>query len=568
MGQVHYEVFSRRTPSSSWTLQMAVENRDAAIQAAEELLKEKRAAAVMVSKETLDSNTGEYRSLSVFNKGAPAEKQKVKTVTGGDSVCSTPQELYGALAREKIGRLLEEWLKRNNVTPFELLHRPDLAERLEATGTELQHVCQKLAVPESQETGQDLHELMRRWRALIDKATTRLITDGRKNLFPELTPSTLLAAIDKLAGHPDKAYIFGGGLARVIAKDTRPSVKLEKLLLFASVLADALPGREWAMHVLEIPVSEIFASRHSLSDVLGQEADLGTSLAVLTRMAASREVDMVAKIDPQVARVIPPLKDVLAGYHKLMLQGCFPHLSSNIGKRLMLELKGPRRLKPSDPEAEIETLRALALCMMATGKEDAQRDDIKEAFVERSKMLVTADFVDSLTRLAKTPLEEVEKLIWLCENVAGAANKRQAARWLVSSVGALKFEREIRDTTRPAPQRLQWLALMQKRVRPAQLAEKDCDEICLKLGTFGAQIADEVRLIPNVMRTGAPALHRLAMLLTFASGQAAPLGPVSEQAKVEVMRLFKDPVVRQNLVNNPQALQQLKPMMQAAGLAA
>ena len=568
MGQVHYEVFSRRTPSSSWALQMAAESRDAAIQAAEELLQEKRAAAVMVSKETLDSNTGEYRSLTVFTKGAAAEKAKPKPTGGTDPVCGSPQELYTPLAREKIGRLLEEWLKRNNVTPFELLHRPDLAERLEATGTELQHVCQKLAVPESQETGHDLHELMRRWRALIDKATTRLINDGRKSLFPDMTPSTLLATIDKLSSHPEKAYVLGGALAKVIAKDTRPSVKLEKLLLFASVLAENLAGREWAMHVIEAPVSEIFASRHSLSDVLGQDADLGTSLAVLTRMAAGREVDLVARVDPNVARVIPPLKDVLAGYHRLMVQGCFPHLTANIGKRLMLELKGPRRLKPGDPEGEIETLRALALCMTAAGKDDTRREDIKDAFTERSKMLISADFVDSLTRLAANPLEEVEKLVGLCENVAGIANKRQAARWLISAVGALKFEREIRDHNRTPSQRLQWLAQMQKRIRPAQLPEAECDEVCAKLGAFGGQIADEVRLLASILRAPTSFVHRVAILLSFASGQAAPLGPVSDQAKAEVVRLLKDPAVRQGLLNNPEAFQQLKPMMQAAGLAA
>src|SRR5262249_28872364 len=160
-----------------------------------------------------------------------------------------------------------DWLKRQGIVPFELLHRPDLAEKLEATGTELQHVVQKLAVPEAGETGQDLHELMRRWRALIDKSVTRLITDGRKNAFPDIVPSTLLATLDKLSGQPEKGYLFGGALAKVLGTDNRPAAKLEKLLLFANVLAEGLPGREWAMHVLEAPVVEIFAARSSLNDV-------------------------------------------------------------------------------------------------------------------------------------------------------------------------------------------------------------------------------------------------------------------------------------------------------------
>jgi hypothetical protein len=566
--QVHYEVFARKTPSSSWALQMALENRDLAIKSAETLLVEKSFAAVMVSKETLDNNSGEYRSLTIFTKGAPEQKTKVKTVASVDSVCTAPQDLYTALAREKISRLLEEWLKRNAVTPFELLHRPDLAERLEATGTELQHVVQKLAVPESQDTGQDLHELMRRWRALIDKAVTRLISDGRKKIFPDVVPSNWLSTIDKLSGHPEKAYVLGGALAKVLGEDKRPAVKLEKLLLFATVLADHLDGREWAMQVIEAPVVEIFASRSSLSDVLGEEADLGTSLAIMTRMAAGREVDLVAKVDPQVARVIPPLKDVLEGYHNLILRDCLKTLAANISKRLMLELKGPRRLKPGDPEAEIEILRALAMCMTAAGKEEAQREDVKEAFTERSKMLVSSDFVASLTQNANSVCEEIDKLIWLCENVAGAANKRQAARWLASAITSLKFEREIRNSNTPAPQRLQQLAQMQKKVLKAALSDADRDEIMAKLGHIGGQIAGDIHLIQQTLKAPVPPMQKVAMLLNFAAGNGAPLGPVSDQAKAEVMRLLRMPQIRESLMGNPQALAALKPMMQAAGLAA
>lgn len=566
--QVHYEVFARKTPASSWALQTALEDRDVAIQAAKELLAARRAAAVMVSKETLDTESGEYRSLTVFTDGAPEQKKKTILPRETDTVCTSPHDLYTAMAREKIGRLLEEWLKRNSVTPFELLHRPDLAERLDATGTELQHAVQKLSVPESQDTGQDLHETMRRWRALIDKAVLRIINDGRKNLFPEIVPSNWLSTIDKLKDHPEKAYVLGGAVARVLAKDIRPAIKLEKLLMFASVLANSAEGREWALNVIEAPVIELFASRHSLSDVLGEDADLGTSLAVLTRMAASREVDLIAAIDPAVARVIPPLKDVLAGYHKLMTLGAFPHLTQHIQKRLMQELKGPRRLKPGDADAEIETLRALAMCITAAGKEEAQRDDIKDAFVDRSKMLISADFVDSLVRTAQSPVQEVEKLIWLCENVAGAANKRHAAQWLASSIGSLKFERDIRDHARPAPQRLLWLAQMQKRAIAAQLGDKAQEDVTGKLGKFGAEIATESHVIANMLKAQAPPLHKLAWLLSFASGQAAPLGPVADQAKAEVLRIMRMPAIQETLSNNPQAVAQLKPMMQAAGLAA
>ena len=565
---VHYEVFARKTVMSSWTLQIATEDRANAMQTAEDMLAGGGFAAVRVTKEMLDSETGEYSSLNLLTKGVPEAKRKLKLAAETDSICTSPHDLYTVHAREKISRVLEDWLKRNHVTPFELLHRPDLAERLDASDGELLHVTQKLAIPESHETGQDLHELMRRWRGLIDRSTARLISDGRRKLFPEIDPANWLGVIDKLHDHADRAYVLGGSIARLLSGDKRPAAKLDRLLVYGQLLNEDLGGREWALQVLEVPIVEIFSARASLNDVLGHEADLGTSMAVMTRMAAGVEVDQVAKYDAKVAALIPPLSGVLLGYHDLIVQGCFPHLGFSISRRLMQELRGPRRLKPGNPEAEIEILRSLALCMMAAGKEEHQRDDIKEAFVERSKTLVSTDFVDSLTKTAANPGEEIEKLIWLCENVAGGVNKRQASRWLIGAISALKFERDMRDAARPASQRLGALAHMQRRIIRAQINDSDGEASIAKLGVLGGMVASDVHLIAHVIKAPTPPLQKLQLLLTFAIGQSAPLGPVSSQAKAEAMKLLRAPGVREELSKQPETMAALTPMMKAAGLAA
>ncbi len=567
---VHYELFTRRTPQSAWVLEMASEARDQVIKAAEDMLKDGR-AAVRVTKEMLDPDSGEYSSVTVLDKGVSAPVKKVKLAPATDTVCTSPQDLYSPLAREKVGRLLEDWLKIQSVTAFELLHRPDLAEKLEASGSELLHVVQKLAVPESHESGQDLHELMRRWSGLFDKACTRLIQDGRKNLFPELTPENALDLIDRLHDHPERAYVLGGALAAVLKPHRRPSAKLEVLLIYAGLVnawLEAHANREWALRTIEMPVMELFASRASLDDLMGEETDLGDAMSVMTRLAAGREVEIIGRSDARVARLMPPLTGVLGGYHDLIQAGAMPQLGFHISKRLMQELKSPRRLKPGDAMAEIETLRVLALCMTAAGRDDAQRDDIKDAFAERSKKLVSADFVTSLLEDAETPAEEADRLIWLCENMVGAANKRQAARWLAQIVSGAKFERHMRENAQSTAQRLLALAQMQGRVAAAALVDQDGEEISRKLGLIGSQIATDVKLLAHILRGGASAMQKFSMLLSFAAGQSAPFGPLSEQAKTEVMKMMRDPAMRSGLSAQPQILATLKPMMQAAGVLA
>jgi hypothetical protein len=279
-------------------------------------------------------------------------------------------------------------------------------------------------------------------------------------------------------------------------------------------------------------------------------------------------VAVIARSDARVARLMPPLAGLLGGYHDLIHNGHLSQLSFHISKRLVEELKSPRRLKPNDPEDEIETLRVLALCMTAAGRDEAQRDDIKDAFVERSKRLVSAEFVTSLLETAETPVEEADRLIWLCENMVGAANKRQAARWLTQIVGAAKFERHMRESSQSTAQRLLALAQMQGRIGAAALVEQDCEEVSRKLGEIGNLIATDVKLLAHILRGGASAMQKFSMLLSFAAGQSAPFGPLSDQAKAEAMKMLRDPAMRSGLSSQPAVLATLKPMMQAAGLAA
>ena len=126
--QVHYELFIRRTPGGGWTLDMATENRAAAISNAEELMSAGKVAAVRVTKETLHPETREFQSVTILNLGATETPKKKKIVENLDPLCVSPQDLYTVHARERIGRLLEGWLERKGATPFELLHRADLVE--------------------------------------------------------------------------------------------------------------------------------------------------------------------------------------------------------------------------------------------------------------------------------------------------------------------------------------------------------------------------------------------------------------------------------------------------------
>jgi hypothetical protein len=106
---------------------MATEDRARALESAHELMRDNRIVGVKVCKETLDEETREFKSVTIFADGV---KEMVKKKKDNDEdeapLCVAPSDLYTVHARERIGRLLDGWLNRKQVTPFELLHRADL----------------------------------------------------------------------------------------------------------------------------------------------------------------------------------------------------------------------------------------------------------------------------------------------------------------------------------------------------------------------------------------------------------------------------------------------------------
>ncbi len=568
--QVHYEVFFRKGAQAPWRLELATEDRVQALGFAEEALKDKRALAVRVTKETLDSESMEFNSVTLMSKGTiEAEKPKPKRDPAADPLCTGPRDLYNSPSREKIQRLLDDWLRRNHATPFELLHRPDLCEKLEAAGMEVQHAIQKISVPEAQHSGVPVHEIIRSYQKLAEQAFERVIKAGRSKQFPEITPETMGAVAEKLAGDPERQFLFGGAIAQALAPYTGWRAKVDRLLDFAEATPEAPQPRALCQVILEQPLSEIVASRAGLADLVGaQNLDLGGVLAALIRIAAPREVEALTRMDKSLERLIPQLDGPAVRLAERMNAGDFKMLGTVLARRVLAELTGPRRLRPADAKGEIEILRAIAMALTASAGRLLSHDEVQAAFVERSKAIVASDFVEAYLGRDDTAGREAQLLIKLCENVAGGANKRQAARWLMGSVTALRFETEFRSGTDAPTTRLAQLASLQKAVFHADLPEKETREISEKIGDVGGIVEADVKICLQLVRAQAPVLQKLSALLTMASGDAAPLGPAAERAKAEVVRLMRAPEVREALTGSPEMFSRMRPLLQQAGLMA
>ena len=573
-GPVHYEIYIRRTPPDDWSLSQAMEDRRRAMETAEDLMRDRQAVAVRVTKETMDPETMEFASVVVLTRGAPELKRKRPApVEPRGPACRGVQDLYAPHARETIGRILEDWLGRQGATAFELLHRPDLAERLEASGVELQHAIQKVAVPEAQAVpGQSVHELMRHYQRLAEQAIERLLKAGRSRTFVDLETRSVADLAHSLTGAADRAFLMGGAVAGSLRGLTGARARLERLMDICDRAPIDGPPRALVFVAVEQILCELLGSRAGLAQILGPGLDQGSSLAAAVRMVAPREVGAILAHDPRLTLLVPPVEGPPARLGERLAAGEFPLLAAALARMVLRELMSQRRLRPGDAVGEIDILRALATALTATAGRLLTLEEVQTAFIERSRSLVAADFVAAYVADCTSVLAEAERLTRLCENVTGGANKRAAARWLDACVASLRFETEMRGrtTTEVAPpgQRLLSLAALQRSVRNAGLPERETQAVVDALGLVGGSVEADARLTTQIARAPAPIPQKLAALLRLAAAETGPTGPVAERARAEALRLLRAPDTRAALGAEPQAIQTLRPLMQAVGLAA
>ena len=565
-GDVHFEVFVRRYPDSSWALKMATDVRLTALEAANEMIDRGEVAAVRVMRETLDPATGEFHSLTILSRGVPERPRKVKAPEPTEPLCVSPQDLYTCHARERIGRLFETWLERHEATPFELLHRPDLVEQLEASGVEIAHAVQKIAVPEAHARGASVAEMTKTFKSLGDRAIERLMRDAKKGL-PQVSPDSFAKVAAQLAKDPEGAYRLGCAVATSLAPAQSWSEKVGLLLDLADQAPAEGAARKLALSVIAEPLEEIVGCQKGLDNVVGGGLDLGARLAAMSRLAAADVVDQLVKAEPSVAKMMPELSERAKRLAHWLHDEAFTGVRSAIGQRILRDLSGQRRLRPTDPVSEIDVIRGLAMALTAASGKLLPLDQVQAAFSARSKMLVTRDFVETYLGEDATVQEEAEALIWLTENIIGGANKREAGRWLTSLICSLRFEKESRETHHPAA-RLMEIAKLQRAVARCGLIVEAYKPIQAKLGEIGGLVEADARLIATTLRATVPALSRLTALLKLACGEAGPLGPVADKARAEALKLARQDDTRAELSGAPERVDAIRDLLKHASLAA
>ena len=525
--EIHYEIFKRAGARGGWTLHDVRSDREVALSTAKELMASEQATGVKVVKETYNDDTGDYLTLKIFEDGHNQMKVEPAQEDAPNALpCFKPDDLYSYHARATMRRLLADHLARNKITITELIHRADMLEKLEATGTLYQHAIQKVAVAQAANTATPVQQIVKSLNELTTQAFHRVYRDQRAGKFPNPHSHQFAELAQQLYGQGDAAYLFNGALARHLKEATGWDHKVLMLLRIMEQAPSEEGPRKLVLSSVDAILAEILNGSAALHELLGRAENLGQALSNLVTL-------FMGKPSENGGEGLTALTSHFAA-------DTLPEARTAIANRIVAEFKSNKRLCPDFMVEELKTLRSLANRIVLGVGKYLSHEDLVAAFTLRAKRLVTQEALGPYISEAG-PDEKIERILFVEDNIIGAENKRQLSSYVMPILTSAAFDNFFQSPKVPLLQRLQRLAQLQLRVRRSGFIDVTRDEICARMDGLAVQVEARGRLFDSIEARNTPPLDKVQTLLRLATGGVLTEGRLSARARELILRYLSQP---------------------------
>ncbi|NWH09097.1 MAG: hypothetical protein HXY22_10730 [Alphaproteobacteria bacterium] len=524
MRQVHYEIALSDSARRHWRVIEVLGERSEAIARAKFLLEDGAAPSIRVTRVARDPAEETFDELTILEE--MAKRVKPRASAPADSApaalpCLAPEELFGDKARETIARLLAEPLARWKLTAFELIHRADALQRLEATGTLYQHALQKMAVAQAHSTGIPVARIVKNLNTLCLAAMHRLYRDERAGLFPALDLPALHTHAEALHPAPAGDYRLGGAIAKYLGAASDWAARHARALDACALEGEA---GDAIRRGLDAYFREVAATEAIDPFLPGLDGGLGNRLLALVTILSGRGFTPLAQ----------RLADALSAGH-------LPRAREAMAARLVDDLASLRRLDRDTLEGEIKSMRILASAISKLDPALIERDVIEAAFNARSRRLAAADSVYEFMAPGQGALERIERLMILSENLVGTENKRKLAGYALPLLTGHQIERQI-DSLRAAPiARLQRLARLEGRILRSGIPEPERAQLVERLDEMAMKFARSSGVIESIAPRSLPPVPRALALLQFFTARAVTQGSLTQMLRTEISAMLETP---------------------------
>jgi hypothetical protein len=526
MSDVHFEIFKRQG-SSGWSLVEVREKREDALSFANELIAS-GATGVKVVKETLNESTGDYLSLKVFEHGEVKAKARSKHDDVPSSPCFRPDDLYSYHARKTISLLIPDFLAHHRVTATELGHRADLLEKLEATGTLLQHAIQRVAVSQAAAGENELPKIIRGLHDLTTQIFHRVYRDVDKGRFVACEPGGFGALATKLIDSSDGRYLLNGAIVSYLKNAKGWDDKVAMLMVLMEETRKPTPGSQLLLAAIDSLISEVLEGPAGLKELIGAKANHGEALMALVKLFLGREPEETEGHSGLIALTKEFKVDAL------------PNARVAIAHRIITEIRSFKRLVPDSLEEELKTLRQIAnLVVMGIGKY-LSHEDLIASFVLRSQRLITSESLAPYLN-GEAPDVKLDRILFVEENVIGAENKRRLAAFVTPIITGPQFEELYQSSKLPLVQRLQQLASLRDRVIRSNFQDNQKAEIADAIDRIAAAVEARNRLFESIDKRNAGPTEKAFTLIKLLASNSLTAPRLAGRAREMVIGYVAKP---------------------------
>ncbi len=531
MPDTHYELFQKLSTKSPWTLVDVYPDRTRAINEAHLLAKRLPKGGVRVIKETFKAKTGTFDGVQIFAAGnedvLSDAKDKKKKASESAIVCFRPDDLYTVHARATIGRILQPFLNRHKVTVCEMLHRADLLEQLDSSGTDLQHAIQKYAITQKSEEQPSVHPIIRQLTDLTQKSMARVFRDEKQNRFADISEQNLVKSVRKISKGPEPLYRFSGSIAKYLSDKKDWPDKIQALTCLAEILSTEEDAGKVGFAAIDMFLSEIISTHASIKDFVGPTDNLGDALFNLTNLFLGRTKDL--NFDPN---------HPIARFAKICSAGHLPSAKRTLGQRILKEVRSSEPLYADCIQTEGQMARKIANLIVVGQGPDLPITNIKDAFCERSRRLVNASALDKYMATLGPPDERVEKLLAFAENIVGDDNKKTLGDYTHSLIMSHAFEIFSYDGGTDILERLRRIAQLQSLTREADLGPRCQTQLAQSLDSISCRVIQHSEFFDMILRRAGTPIDQALLLLHMSLTDVFTEGDCSGQVKTMLAKIL------------------------------
>lgn len=446
------------------------------------------------------------------------------------SPCSTVDDLFAPPARRIISRLLTEFLTNQKVSAVELLHRAELLDRLEGTGTLLQYVVQQTAVARAAKEKRPVQTIIKELNQLVGDLSDKVHVDKRNDRFPELKAEQFPALADDLVAKPDGAYILNGTLARYLRDARNWLGKIERLLVLSEMADANKPGGSLLISACDAIISEILALPAALIEVIDFKESFGEMVMSLVNLFLGR-----------LENTNYPADHIMPHLTKRFASGLMPLSRSAIAVQIIAQIYNQQRLTTDSCDAELKMFRTLTGLMMSGVGDVLDKDELVEALELRAKRFVTSEYLNGCLAAIVLPSDKLEWLFFAEDCVLGERNKQILAKAAIRIATADSFKSQFTLTRSSLPGRLQRLTALCTKAAASGFHEADRRFLVSVFDNLAFTLAADNRLFETLAARPIHPVEKVLVLLQLQDARTFTPGGLSDRVRTEIIGYLARP---------------------------